>query len=84
MVDSTQRFLRDRERNRYNSETDTLEVSKIFDWYQEDFAESAGSLPLYLQRYANILDIPDNRKTALGEGSIKVRFLPYNWSLNDR
>jgi hypothetical protein len=82
LADSTQRFLRDRERNRYNSETDTLEVSKIFDWYQEDFAESAGSLSLYLQRYANILDIPENRQTALREGSIKVRFLPYNWSLN--
>ena len=33
LEDQTKRFLSDRSRNRYVPESNTLEVSKIFDWY---------------------------------------------------
>lgn len=46
-----------------------VEVSKIFDWYKEDF----GDLPAFLNKYAS---------TKVG-AKAKVVFLEYDWSLNE-
>ena len=64
------RFLSDRSRNRYRD--GRLEVSKIFDWYAEDFAPRE----YYFQRYAAALGVPAGVAPALS-------FLDYDWSLND-
>lgn len=71
------RFLSDRSRNRFAS--GRLEVSKIFDWFKEDF----GVREQYFARYANLLaDGPDAQKT-VGEAGAPLAFLEYDWSLND-
>ena len=31
------RFMSDRSRNRYNAQSKTVELSRIFDWYGQDF-----------------------------------------------
>jgi hypothetical protein len=62
------RFLSDRSRNRFRD--GRLEVSKIFDWFTEDFAP----LEKYFARYAKTLDYPG--------GDVPIRFLDYDWSLN--
>ena len=68
------RFLSDRSRNRYRD--GRLEVSKIFDWYKEDFEPRER----YFQRYARELGIP----AGLGSSSVpRLAFLDYDWSLND-
>jgi len=82
LEDSTTQFLSDKQRNRYNSEQDALEVSKIFDWYQDDFEGAAGSLSHYLLQYSDTLGIPANRQKALDGEDMEVQFLPYDWSLN--
>ena len=64
------RFLSDRSRNRYRD--GRLEVSKIFDWYQEDFEPRAQ----YFERYAKALGMPAGARPRLA-------FLDYDWSLND-
>jgi hypothetical protein len=64
------RFLSDRSRNRYRD--GRLEVSKIFDWYGEDFEPRAA----YFQRYAATLGIPPGAAPS-------PAFLDYDWSLND-
>lgn len=55
-----------------------LYLSKIFDWYRDDFIQTAGSLQLYVARYwpdsteaAAIAALPDS----------SVEFLDYNWRL---
>jgi uncharacterized protein DUF547 len=63
------RFLSDRSRNRYRG--GTLEVSRIFDWFREDFEPREK----YFARYSKILGYPG--------GSVPVAFLDYDWSLND-
>ena len=71
------RFLSDRSRNRFAA--GRLEVSRIFDWYREDF-EPRGA---YFARYANALaDDPAARKL-IAEGAAPVTFLEYDWTLND-
>ena len=68
------RFLSDRSRNRYRD--GRLEVSKIFDWYKEDFEPRER----YFARYAKVLGMPEG----LGSSSPpRLAFLDYDWSLND-
>lgn len=70
--EQARRFLSDASRNRYRD--GRLEVSKIFDWYREDF-EPRGE---YFARYAALLGT---------DGATAARaplvFLEYDWSLND-
>ena len=71
------RFLSDRSRNRF--EAGKLEVSKIFDWFKEDF----GSREQYFARYAKLLaDAPEAQKAVM-EGRAPLSFLDYDWTLND-
>jgi hypothetical protein len=71
------RFLGDRSRNRFAG--GKLEVSRIFEWYGEDFEPRAA----YFARYAALLaDEPAARKL-IGEGKAPLAFLDYDWSLND-
>lgn len=71
------RFLSDRSRNRYAA--GKLEMSKIFDWFKEDF----GVREQYFSTYARLLaDAADAQKT-VAEGKAPLSFLEYDWSLND-
>jgi hypothetical protein len=82
LADSTHRFLSDRQRNRFNDKPPRLEVSKIFDWYEDDFVDAAGSLHHYLLQYADTLEIPANHRKSLDAERLKIQFLNYDWSLN--
>jgi hypothetical protein len=80
------RFLSDRTRNRYDATSDKLMVSKIFDWYGEDFRlghRGITSLPGYLAGFAEVLaDAPADR-ARVRSASAAVGFLSYDWALND-
>jgi hypothetical protein len=65
-----QRFLSDRSRNRMRD--GRLEVSKIFDWFKQDFEPRHQ----YFLKYADILGLPPGASPPLA-------FLDYDWSLND-
>lgn len=73
---STRRFLNDPKRNRL--EGNTLYVSKIFKWFEDDFN---GDIVGFFLRYAE--DDLKNRLLAQ-EDQIKVKHLHYDWSLNGR
>ncbi len=83
--EQTRRFLADRSRNRYNPSKDSLEVSKIFDWFGEDFRagyRGIGSLPAFLARYAELLaDKPADRER-IRAMTVAIDFLDYDWQLN--
>jgi len=57
-------------------EGETLWVSKIFDWFSEDFH---GDVIGYFIKYA---DAPLNDQLVKNKGRIKVRYMDYDWSLN--
>ncbi len=82
LEDGGRRFLSDRTRNRYNSESDTLEVSKIFDWYGEDFEPAFGSVRGFLARYDRLLADSDSARSRIRSQQTKLRFLAYDWNLN--
>ena len=86
LEDAFRRFLSDRSRNRYDTESRRLEVSKIFDWYGKDFERGwhgYSSLKGTFAKYADLLaDRPEDR-AAIRDGHEDIAFLDYDWSLND-
>ncbi|HVG04955.1 MAG TPA: DUF547 domain-containing protein, partial [Burkholderiaceae bacterium] len=80
------RFMSDRSRNRYNPQTKTVELSRIFDWYGKDFDKGhkgLSSVNDVVAKYADQLaDSPDDR-ALLRSAKVPIRFLEYDWSLND-
>lgn len=84
--EQAQRFMADRSRNRYNAERDRAEVSKIFDWFGDDFKaghKGISSVPQFLGRFADQLaDTPADRDK-LRAGNFSLAFLDYDWKLND-
>lgn len=80
------RFLSDRTRNRYEPKRIRMEVSKIFDWYGEDFRighRGILSVQNYLAGFADVLaDAPADRDRVRSTG-LYIAFLDYDWALND-
>jgi hypothetical protein len=87
LEDSTRRFLRDASRNRYDSRRGRLEVSKIFDWFREDWERGArgfGSREQFFAKYADLLAADAADQAKVREGKVPLAFLEYDWSLNAR
>ncbi len=86
LEDSLRRFLSDKSRNRYNPQNKTLEVSKIFDWYGDDFASGFRghkSVSSFLGGYADILSTSQTDQKIIKSGLVELDFLDYNWNLNN-
>ncbi len=64
-------FINDSSKNKIT--LTKIEVSKIFEWYQEDFT-STRSLVDYINKYSSI-KVNDNAK---------ISYLDYDWSLNEK
>lgn len=62
---------------RYEPESGTLWLSRIFRWYQGDFGGRAGVLAT-VARYTT----DDRLRASLAQGRVRVRYLPYDWSVN--
>ena len=62
----------------YDSETNTLKLSRIFQWFAVDFGGKAGVLKFIL-RY-----LPDERHRliTMEHKHLQVKYKPYNWGLN--
>lgn len=91
LADQERRFLSDRSRNRFNG--GVLEVSRIFDWFKADWqggwrgigrdAAPVVSREQYFARHAHRLADREEDRRAIVEGRAALRFLDYDWGLND-
>lgn len=85
LQDQTRRFLRDRSRNRLDAASNgelTLALSSIFDWYGDDF-KGMGGVTAFVARHAEAIDASPAQVQALRSGQARLRFLDYDWALND-
>lgn len=84
LEDAARRFLSDRSRNRY--EQGELKVSSIFKWYREDFEHGwrgSRDLAQFLVQYRQALGLDGASAAGVRAGSVPIRFLDYDWRLND-
>ena len=75
---NTRAFINDASLNRFDRDKKIAYLSKIFDWFEEDFEKHSGSVQRYVARY---VDDPELAK-ALESDSYKINYLKYDWSLN--
>ncbi|MCE2681192.1 MAG: DUF547 domain-containing protein [Burkholderiales bacterium] len=86
LEEQTVRFLSDRSRNRYNTQNGKLEVSKIFDWYKQDFTtglKGIASREQFFAKYASQLGDSAEDQTKIRGAKVALEFLDYDWNLND-
>ncbi len=86
LEDNLVKFLSDKRLNRFNFRKRTIEASEIFKWYGGDFSKGFrdyDSLESFFAKHADLLtDIP-KQQDMLKEMKAKIKFLEYDWSLND-
>jgi len=77
-------FLSDRSRNRVSN--GVFEISSIFKWYGDDFRKGwlgVDSLEQYLLSHSEKMGGTINNGDKTGKSKLKMRFLKYDWELND-
>jgi len=72
------RWLAREDLNRFSPAESKAEVSSIFKWFAEDF-EKVGGVRGVLKTYG-----PPVARTLADDPRLKIEYLPYDWSLNDR
>lgn len=86
LEDGMRRFLADRSRNRFDAASGTLQVSRLFDWYDGDFTKGLhgfNSVAGTLAKFADELADDAAARAAIKAGTVPITFLDYNWNLND-
>ncbi|MDH5254608.1 MAG: DUF547 domain-containing protein [Gammaproteobacteria bacterium] len=71
-------FANDPTRNRYDVKRRIAFLSSIFDWYEADFIQAAGSTQKYLARFVSDPAVAE----VLARDGFDVRFVDYDWDLN--
>jgi hypothetical protein len=91
LEEASRAFVNDSTRNRFEPRDGTIQISKIFDWYGDDFVgayrdstleglygEKDGAVLAFAARY-----LPAETSAAWKAAPLKIEYLPYDWALND-
>ena len=79
-------FLSDRSRNRYSPASDELELSRIFDWFEEDFQQGWrgwSSVTDMAADYSQFLADDPTIQQRIRDQAVGVDYLAYDWGLNN-
>ena len=68
----------DSSKNRFDKNQRIAWVSKIFDWYREDFEAHGESLQAYMADYVTDPEVA----ALLRQQAFTIRYLDYDWNLN--
>lgn len=71
-------FINDPTCNRFDRKQKVASLSMIFQWFEKDFSEAAGSVSAYIARYVDDLELAKE----LAQSDYRIEFLEYDWSLN--
>ena len=85
LEDSTKRFFSDRTRNYYDAKAKELQVTKLLDWYEDDFTKGdlgVRSVRAFLARYAGQLSDDPAVQEQIRQQQLDYDFTDYDWSLN--
>ncbi|MFQ5633851.1 MAG: DUF547 domain-containing protein [Gammaproteobacteria bacterium] len=76
--DAARSFINDPTRNLFDIDRRIAFVSRIFDWYAEDFAKAGGSVQRYIARFVDNAEVQE----ALRGEEFELRYFEYDWHLN--
>jgi len=80
LQDETQKFLNDKEKNYYNLTSREANISKLFDWFSDDFGNSDENILMFIANY-----VPEDISKDIFSNTSgwKVKYNNYNWNLNE-
>jgi len=76
--ESARAFINDVGRNRFEIGAKKAKVSKIFDWFEEDFVRQSGSVQRFLSNYLDDKEIAEQ----LSREAFRIEYQRYDWGLN--
>ena len=86
-------FLADSTRNSFRIRGGAIRLSKLFDWYGQDFVDAAPLISAPAVKASRPAEralltclapwLPPRAAAALAKARVRIEFLPYDWSLND-
>jgi Protein of unknown function, DUF547 len=74
----TRKYLNSPRGTRIDRAKNTLYISKVFDWFKDDFIKAAGSVMNFIKPYLN------EETLRFLETNPKIDYIEYNWALNAR
>jgi hypothetical protein len=77
--DATFNFINTPEKVRLDRQNRVLYLSKIFEWYEEDFKDTHDSMRAFIADYLSETDA-----TFIEQDDVTIRYLDYDWTLNDQ
>jgi len=79
LEDQARTFLHDRAKNLIPDGEETVALSRIFKWFDEDFGGSRASIQRFVAPY-----FEGDVRSGLEQAAYDVSFRDYDWSLNDQ
>ena len=80
LEEEAEKFINDKTKNRFDVTSKTAYLSKILDWYDDDFGNNKQEILRYITHYLNE-DLANEINTNILEWQIE--YMDYNWDLND-
>jgi hypothetical protein len=74
------KFFSDDNRNRFDLKTRTIYLSKILDWYEDDFGSSDKEILLYVSQF---IDEEIAKDIKMNTSLWNINYLSYDWDLNE-
>jgi hypothetical protein len=80
LENQARKFLTDKSRNHFDIKNRKAYLSKIFDWFDEDFGKSDENILKFVSNY-----LPENLYTEIKHNlsNWDISFNDYNWNLNE-
>ena len=75
---SARQFINDPSRNRFDQRRKIAYLSKIFDWFEEDFVNHSGSILRYIAQFVQDHELANDLRST----PYAIEFLEYDWNLN--
>ncbi len=80
LEEQTRNFINNPANNSFDFGKNEIMVSKIFDWFEEDFKKYDAGVPAFIGRYLP----PEPGKQLLANAkTVKIKHHDYNWDLNE-
>lgn len=73
-------FISQSDKNRFDFEKNEIAISKIFDWFKDDFRKNGKSELEFISHY---LPPEQAQKLLARSATIKVKYTEYDWDLNE-
>jgi Protein of unknown function, DUF547 len=79
LKDNARAFVNDKASNKLDKKANILHLSKIFEWYEDDFKNEYASLISFIRAFITATD-----SAYLNNKRVSIKYIAYDWKLNSQ